>query len=98
MATRHPVRAIRYGGGHTRYIRDGAASAESNWAVHWAGLTVADGAILTGFLDGLKGIDPFLWTPPSGNASLRFICMEWTVTPLPSGYQNIDAVFIRHYA
>ncbi|MCE2518028.1 MAG: phage tail protein [Alphaproteobacteria bacterium] len=97
MATRHPVREIRFGGGHTRYVRDGAASAETTWTVHWNGLPPAQAATLAGFLDAQQGITPFLWTPPSGAVPEQFICREWTITPLLSGHQNINAVFIRQH-
>lgn len=95
MAVRQPVQPINYGGGHTQYIRNGDAKAAAQWVVHWDALPADDATKLLDFLEAQAGVKPFVWTPPLGTSSATFICMEWTVTPLHSGHQNINAVFIQ---
>ena len=95
LAVRQPVKAIRYGGGYTLYLRHGAIDPDAKWAVHWSGLTATEGRELIQFFEGQKGNNAFIWTPPNKAKADHFICMEWSETPLMAGFINLDAVLIR---
>ncbi len=95
QSVRQPVKSLRFGGGHTLYLRHGQLGADVKWSVYWAGLSRADALSLLNFFDARQGTEVFFWTPPEDDKPLRFICMEWSAVPLTGGYQNITATFIK---
>lgn len=95
LSVRHPVRVMRFGGGHTRYLRHGHLKSEARWAVHWAGLTPDQLAQLHRFFEHRQGTEAFFWTPPYDEKPQPFVCLEWSMTPLQGGFHHLDAVLIR---
>jgi len=95
MSATHRVRAIRFGGGHTSYIREGPQRPDTEWSVVWAALSAGDAGKLDAFFNEQGGVDVFLWTPPRESSSQRFICPEWQLTPISGEHYRMDARFIR---
>lgn len=95
LSIRPPVKVMRFGGGHTHYLRHGHLKNEARWAVHWAGLSASQFSQLHRFFDDRQGTEAFFWTPPHDEEPQIFICLEWAMTPLQGGFHHLDAVLIR---
>jgi len=97
MTASHRIRAIRFGGGHTSYIREGPQRPDTEWAVVWSALDAADAGKLDDFFTRQRGVEAFLWTPPKASSAQRFLCLEWQLTPISADHFRLDARFVRLY-
>lgn len=95
MQARHRISTVRFGGGHTLYVKEGNVPADTEWSVVWQVLGSTDATTLTDFFESREGTEPFLWTPPNSTRAQRFICPQWQITPEGVNHAAINARFIR---
>lgn len=91
-AVKHRVRRAQFGDGYSQATKDGINARISSWTVAMTNLREDDALQVTDFLDRNAG-QSFYWTPPRSITQGRFMCSDYTLTPVEFGLQSISATF-----
>ena len=84
-----------FGDGYGQRVSDGLNSIRDEWTVIFDSLTEAEAGVVDVFLRQRLGSLSFTWTPPGEVTPKRWVCNEWTVTPLDPGAFSFNATFVQ---
>lgn len=87
----------RFGDGYSQRAEDGINATVYSWDVTYENLTTAEKDTIVNFLEGEKGVNVFLWTPPRESTQYKVICQEWNTQLVEAVYWNVTATFTREF-
>jgi phage-related protein len=89
------VRKTDFGDGYGQRVTDGLNALRDEWSVSWDALTESEAATMDAFLRARLGTQFFLWAPPGETLAKKWICAEWTVSPVDAGAYSLSATFTQ---
>lgn len=84
-----------FGDGYGQRVADGLNSLRDEWNVIFDSMTEAEMQTADTFLRQRLGSLAFTWTPPGETVPKRWVCNEWSVTPLDPGAFSMSATFVQ---
>lgn len=92
LSVKPRVLTAQFGDGYMQRVGDGINIAGESWSLTFSARTASERDTILNFLKARNGIESFDWTSPSGTVG-KFICPEWSYTPVNAAANSITASF-----
>jgi len=90
-STRKPrVLKASFGDGYEQRTADGLNTIRDEWHLTW-NLNALDRDTLLNFFSNLNGVSSFGWQSPDSISAKRYVCDDWSYTPLSGQMSQITA-------
>ena len=91
------INISQFGDGYTQRSTDGINTDPAAFSYVWNAVEESEADYITDFFAARGGVEAFFWTPRSGSpaTTYKYICKQWTRTPLGAGLFNISASFTQ---
>lgn len=86
-------RVVSFGDGYSLRSLDGLNAITMRASLQWRARPTQDMAGLRDFFRAHQGVHWFWWTPPGQSGALRWVCPQYSWTPVRDapGYWDVDA-------
>jgi phage-related protein len=76
------VRVAKFGDGYEQRVRFGINSNPQTWTLKFDNRSDSEAGQIEAFLESCGGWDSFYWQPPGYANELKFVCRQWSKSPV----------------
>jgi phage-related protein len=87
----------QFGDGYSQRVADGQNNRAYSLTLTWTNLTTTERDSIINFFKARQGYQPFFYTYQDESSSNVYICSDWEVEHIDTGYYSVTATFQQVY-